>query len=76
MSYPVTHPSDVWLDRRWAITRAPHPQGVVEAHPFRSEKARDAWVSESRHRQAVGKRHPAVKALRQAWAISTRNART
>lgn len=62
------HESDLWPERRWAIFCPPHKNGVVEARPFKSEKERDAWVSKNPLlRQAVGQRHPVVKALREQW---------
>jgi hypothetical protein len=59
------HESDVWPDRRWGVFMPPHKNGVIEARPFKSEKERDAWVAQNHGmRQAVGKRHSAVKAFR------------
>lgn len=77
MSWPVTHESDTWFSRRWAIFMPPHKSGVIEARPFRSEKERDVWVAANPNmRQAVGKRHPAVKALRAHWARVAAEERT
>jgi hypothetical protein len=60
------HHSDVWPERRWAVERS--DSGGVKVHWFTSEAVRDRWIAQRRHhRRAVGKRHPAVKALRQQW---------
>lgn len=50
----------------WAIQDKPnHPQGVEEVRFFRMAVDRDAWVAQNpKTRRAVGKRHPAVKSLR------------
>lgn len=62
------HQSDLWPERRWGIFVPPHKSGVIEAKPFMDETLRDQWVAANPlMRQAVGKRHPAVKALRQQW---------
>lgn len=67
----IEHESDLWPERRWAIkwyqpTLDPSvPYGVW---CFKSSQERDTWIAEMPGiRQAVGKRHPAVKALRQQW---------
>lgn len=50
----------------WGIQDKPnHPQGVERVCFFRMASDRDAWVAQNpKTRRAVGKRHPAVKALR------------
>lgn len=59
----------------WGLYQPPHPCAVAEAKPFPTVKARDAWVKENlTMRSAVGKRHPAVKALRQRWDNERRSA--
>jgi len=71
----VSHHSDFWPERRWAVQRFDNKPGVV-VEPFTSEAARDRWVKQDpSRRRAVGKRHPAVKSLRQAWARTAQNAR-
>ena len=68
MGWPITHESDTWYGRRWAIYIEPNTASL-QARPFRSAQERDAWVAKNpRSRQAVGKRHPVVKAMRQHWA--------
>ena len=52
----------------WGLFTPPHPAAAPQAKPFASVAARDAWVKANPEmRSAVGKRHPAVKALRQSW---------
>lgn len=61
----ITHESDLWPDRRWGVER---DDAGMKVAWFRSEEGRDRWVAQRpHHRRAVGKRHPAVKALRQQW---------
>lgn len=61
----IEHESDLWPERRWAVATT---LWVSEAKPFASSHARDAWIKANPGaRRAVGKRHPAVKALRQQW---------
>lgn len=62
------HESDMWPERRWALFCSPHKNGTAEAKPFKPEKERNAWVTENPlMRQAVGQRHPVVKAQRNRW---------
>jgi hypothetical protein len=57
---------ELWQECRWGLYMPPHKNGLIEAMPFRSARERDAWVAQNPDmRQAVGKRHPAVKAFRQ-----------
>jgi hypothetical protein len=43
----------------------PHPNAIPEVHAFRTDKERDAWVSQNpKRRVAVGKRNPHVKEYR------------
>jgi hypothetical protein len=66
----IEHESDLWAERRWAIADSEIGDGV-RAFPFRSEYERKHWITSDTlgdyGRRAVGKRHPAVKALRQQW---------
>lgn len=64
----IGHESDLWPDRRWGIFVPPHKAGVIDAKPFKSAAERDVWVAANPQcRRSVGKRHPAVKSLRQQW---------
>lgn len=69
----IEHESDRWPERRWAIERFPvriylPSDPAAQAAPFKSARERDAWVAlDPVSREAVGKRHPAVKRLRQQW---------
>lgn len=59
----IEHESDLWPERRWAIDLS-----GLRAYPFRSAKERNDHVAANAMIwRAVGKRHPAVKRLRQQW---------
>ena len=61
----IEHESDLWPERYWAIDIA---RERIRAYPFPSLDARGLWIIiNSASRSMVGKRHPAVKALRQRW---------
>lgn len=66
----IEHESDLWPERRWAIADSEIGDGV-RAYTFRSEYERDHWIASDPlgdyGRFAVGKRHSAVKRLRQQW---------
>lgn len=70
----IEHESDLWPVRRWGAQRAVNSSRVF-VRPFKSEQERDAWIKENpARRSAVGKRHPAVKRLRQAWRAAVSGA--
>lgn len=63
---------ELWPVRRWGLYAPPHKNGKPQVWPFQSDAERAAWVAQNpAMRQAVGKRHPAVKAYRRSFARET-----
>ncbi len=74
------YPPSEYTGRKWAVQIAGHPNAVPKVYPFLATVDREQWVARNPlQRQAVGKRHPWVKAFRQEndakWRASLRKNR-